>query len=290
MVDLGSRAAADILENDMHIVRMLCKYFREFPEERVLLFQLLITVGEFDAAVYPTCVIEGILEAVQNILLSQPLEDINEDILLLSLMWLANAYVRGNLSVQFVEELDQQLLNRLFDILIVPDDNLPLASMKVIVAINSFYRRRFNNQVMKVLQSHPSSRVFGSNLIQIFNRGEHLSLRPTLKLFLDLFARSRSGALFYHNDLHVLVDVLLRELTNLEASDILKQDYLRVTHGLLRNTGYMNDSYRKQDLLSLLEDVANSPGQNDDAALQEHLLECQKLAQAILSECDASLH
>jgi hypothetical protein len=111
------------------------------------------------------------------------------------------------------------------------------------------------NRILKILSMHgPQYRTFGENLILLLNRES--SLGPQLlilKLLYLLFTTPATYEYFYTNDLHVLVDVIIRNLLDLDlgtgdtpntAADgveldgqrALRHTYLRVLCPLLKNT------------------------------------------------------
>src|ERR1700761_7472405 len=73
------------------------------------------------------------------------------------------------------------------------------------------------NRLLKLLSAHgPSYRTFGENLILLLNRESTLSAQLLiLKLLYLLFTTPSTYEYFYTNDLHVLVDVIIRNLLDL---------------------------------------------------------------------------
>lgn len=98
------------------------------------------------------------------------------------------------------------------------------------------------NRVIKALSTHLSSyKTFGENLILLLNRESETSLQLLiLKLLYLIFSTKSTCEYFYTNDLHVLLDVILRNLLDLPAEDTamqaLRHTYLRVLHPLLSNS------------------------------------------------------
>ena len=95
------------------------------------------------------------------------------------------------------------------------------------------------NKVVKVLSAQgPRYKTFGENIILLLNREDETSLQLlTLKLLYLLFTTPPTYEYFYTNDLHVLVDILVRNLLDLpEDSSALRHTYLRVLYPLLEHT------------------------------------------------------
>lgn len=136
------------------------------------------------------------------------------------------------------------------------------------------------NRILKVLSMHgPSYRTFGENLILLLNRES--SLGPQLlilKLLYLLFTTPSTYEYFYTNDLHVLVDVIIRNLLDLDpgSGDLgimadgsekdgqraLRHTYLRVLCPLLKNTqlGREGNNYKRNEVRRLLYLLVNRSG------------------------------
>ncbi|KAL2356178.1 hypothetical protein BJ546DRAFT_592987 [Cryomyces antarcticus] len=124
---------------------------------------------------------------------------------------------------------------------------------------------RLTNRLLKTLSAHLASyRTFGENLILLLNR-ETLpaSQLLILKLLYLIFTTPATYEYFYINDLYVLLDVILRNLLDLDlaAEDMeamrLRHMYLRVLSPLLANTQVSKPPYYKRDevakVLAVLE-------------------------------------
>ncbi|KAL2850968.1 hypothetical protein BJX68DRAFT_76301 [Aspergillus pseudodeflectus] len=115
------------------------------------------------------------------------------------------------------------------------------------------------NKVIKVLSVHGYSyKTFGENIILLINREAETSLQLlTLKLLYLIFTTPSTYEYFFTNDLHVLVDILIRNLLDLpEEAAALRHTYLRVLYPLLAHTQLRLPPHYKRDelnrMLSLL--------------------------------------
>lgn len=127
------------------------------------------------------------------------------------------------------------------------------------------------NRILKLIASHGLNyRTFGENLILLLNRESALSAQLLiLKLLYLLFTTAATQEYFYTNDLHVLVDVFIRNLLDLDmgylvgdqseenlsqdGQRVLRHTYLRVLCPLLKNTQLArSDSHYKRDELRKL--------------------------------------
>lgn len=139
-------------------------------------------------------------------------------------------------------------------------------------------RPPLTNRIIKILSSHgPAYRTFGENLILLLNRESELGPQLLiLKLLYLLFTTPATFEYFYTNDLHVLVDVIIRNLLDLDPSSdeesvqeregegggqrALCHTYLRVLCPLLRNTqlGQEGSHYKREELRKLFYLMVNS--------------------------------
>lgn len=107
-------------------------------------------------------------------------------------------------------------------------------------------------------------KTFGCNLILLLNRESETSLQLLiLKLLYLLFGNSSTAEYFYTNDLHVLVDVILRNLIDLPhdspAASALRHTYLRVLHPILLHSQISKPPhYKREELMRLLHLLVSS--------------------------------
>jgi hypothetical protein len=107
-------------------------------------------------------------------------------------------------------------------------------------------------------------KTFGCNLILLLNRESETSLQLLiLKLLYLLFGNPSTAEYFYTNDLHVLVDVITRNLIDLphdsSAASALRHTYLRVLHPILMHSQISKPPhYKREELLRLLHLLVSS--------------------------------
>ena len=116
------------------------------------------------------------------------------------------------------------------------------------------------NRVMKILSTQGSAyKTFGENIILLLNRESETSLQLLiLKLLFLLFTTPPTYEYFYTNDLHVLLDIILRNLLDLPpSSTALRHTYLRVLYPLLAHTQLKYPPhYKRNELVRLLAMMA----------------------------------
>ncbi|KAH9862299.1 hypothetical protein IAQ61_010502 [Plenodomus lingam] len=137
-----------------------------------------------------------------------------------------------------------------------------------LVASTSRYadgRPGITNRVIKALSTHGMTyKTFGCNLILLLNRESETSLQLLiLKVLYLIFGSPSTAEYFYTNDLHVLVDVILRNLIDLPrdspAANALRHTYLRVLHPILTHSQISKPPhYKREDLLRLLHVLVSS--------------------------------
>ena len=172
-----------------------------------------------------------------------------------------------------------QLIEQLSD---DADDPYHYPIIRVLLVLNEQYMCLANmpssvdkggvtNRILKTLSTHGSYyRTFGENLILLLNREASLSPQLLiLKLLYLLFTTPSTYEYFYTNDLHVLVDVIIRNLLDLDpgagkvddrdGQAALRHTYLRVLCPLLKNTQLAREgsNYKRNEVRRLLHVLVN---------------------------------
>lgn len=102
------------------------------------------------------------------------------------------------------------------------------------------------NLVLKILQAHQTGDI-GQSLISQLNLSSSAVKILILKLIHQLFTTPETTHFFYTNDLHVLIDIFIRDLKN---DPDMYQFYIRVLAPLLSNTQYPSIKYKMQEIQS----------------------------------------
>lgn len=121
------------------------------------------------------------------------------------------------------------------------------------------------NRVIKAISTHGTTyKTFGCNLILLLNRESETSLQLLiLKALYLIFGNPSTAEYFYTNDLHVLVDVILRNLLDLPsdspAANALRHTYLRVLHPILAHSQVSKPPhYKRDDILRIFHLLVTS--------------------------------
>lgn len=147
-----------------------------------------------------------------------------------------------------------------------------------------------NDTPLRTVQARMSaSDVFSENVVYLLNRASSATLDGArlqflvLKLLASLFALPETAHFFYMNDLKVLVDVFLRQISNLPTScELLRQAYLSVLYELVTQTQLGTDTYKRVQTQHLLQTIVQSARWDDVSgvtlALVRHCLDCAWVA------------
>lgn len=148
------------------------------------------------------------------------------------------------------------------------------------------------NKVIKILSVHGSLyKTFGENIILLINREAETSLQLlTLKLLYLIFTTPSTYEYFFTNDLHVLVDILIRNLLDLpEEASALRHTYLRVLYPLLAHTQLQSPPHYKRDelrrTLSVLVRGQVSYGDETEQEKILHFDEVDETTRRLVSRC-----
>ncbi|KAJ2232055.1 pre-rRNA processing [Coemansia sp. RSA 485] len=93
-------------------------------------------------------------------------------------------------------------------------------------------------------------KTFTENLVFLLNRETDPATQVLILHMLNcILSDPGTAGIIYTNDMHVLIDILLRDLSNLsEGMQQLRQAYLLVVCALLRNPGYLAARHRLSDI------------------------------------------
>ncbi|KAL5275941.1 NCKIPSD family protein [Megaselia abdita] len=142
-------------------------------------------------------------------------------------------------------------------------ENLVDLVITLILAFNQQFTDYTQNSVIESMQNIESARIFTEKILLLLNREEdpvkmlkHSStcLNSVLKIFIDIFSLPETSSLFYTNDIKVLIDILVRQLTDLCAGEPLRRSYLELCRKIIRNTNYSEHNHRQTDLIKVFQD------------------------------------
>ncbi|KAJ2822497.1 pre-rRNA processing, partial [Coemansia erecta] len=110
--------------------------------------------------------------------------------------------------------------------------------------------RRQTKVVAILAQRTDCCKTFTENLVFLLNREtDPATQRLILHMLACILASPGTNEILYTNDLHVLTDIIIRDLSNVcDAEQQLRRAYLRVVCVLLRNPVYLAARHRLSDI------------------------------------------
>ncbi|MEE6502242.1 hypothetical protein FKM82_004452 [Ascaphus truei] len=167
------------------------------------------------------------------------------------------------------EHLNSQFVQFLLDVIEdgLPSDTteqLPDLFINVLLAFNLHIPVPANNVIMKTLCKRSNVKVFTEKLLLLLNRGDdpvcifkHQPQPPhsVLKILQDVFASKDMANLFYHTDMLVMIDIIVRQIADLSPGDKQRMEYLSLMHSIIRSTDYLLHLHRQQDLHGILQRI-----------------------------------
>ncbi|XP_059615007.1 NCK-interacting protein with SH3 domain [Phlebotomus argentipes] len=137
---------------------------------------------------------------------------------------------------------------------------LPDVMINLVLSFNLQFDHFANSVVLDAFREMRSAKTFTEKLLMLINREtdpvrmlKHTTpfVNSVLKMIVDLFGAPETASLFYSNDNKVLIDILVRQLSDLSPEDPLRRWYLELCRRILRNTDYPDHTHRKQDLMKI---------------------------------------
>uniref|UniRef100_A0A1B0FCZ5 SPIN90/Ldb17 leucine-rich domain-containing protein n=1 Tax=Glossina morsitans morsitans TaxID=37546 RepID=A0A1B0FCZ5_GLOMM len=130
----------------------------------------------------------------------------------------------------------------------------------LILAFNLQFVDPVQNPIVEAMQTVPTVKAFTEKILLLLNREEDpvkLLKHPTnvmnsvLKMFIDVFSIKETAGLFYTTDNKVLIDIVVRQLSDLCVGNPLRRCYLELCRRIMRNTNYQEHQHRKQDFMKI---------------------------------------
>ncbi|KAK3580163.1 hypothetical protein CHS0354_030278 [Potamilus streckersoni] len=167
------------------------------------------------------------------------------------------------------DHLNEDFVGFLFDVMENPpspefEDQVTDILVNLILAFNLHFQEVKDNTVMQVLASKGTMKVFTEKLLLLINRGVdpvwmfHFEPKPPnslLKFLEDMYSQPATACLLYTNDMRVLLDIIIRNLTDLTSGDKVRTSYLYLTQLIVTNSDYREDRHRLDDLRKTLNKI-----------------------------------
>ncbi|CAH1265549.1 NCKIPSD [Branchiostoma lanceolatum] len=166
------------------------------------------------------------------------------------------------LPVHHYEHLSEEFLSFLLSHVEEPPEEdvheqVPDLFLNLILAFNLHFSDPKDNLVMKAIASSSNVRAFSEKIMLLVNRGDdpvhmfdHEPRPPNslLKFLADVFSSEVTSGIFYTNDMMVLIDIIVRQVSDLPPGDEIRTEHLSLFHSIVKNTSYRDHRHRRGDL------------------------------------------
>lgn len=133
-----------------------------------------------------------------------------------------------------------------------------------------------DNDTLRTLLAQESSQRFIQLLLGVFNESANnpVLFAPSVIFVRDLLVHPVACHLFYQNDLCVLVDVVLRHMSNIAEDHPQRYQLLEITFGLVRNCDLVKLDYKLAELTEVVRwQAENESADERNAPLAASVLE-----------------
>ncbi|NXK59046.1 SPN90 protein, partial [Sylvietta virens] len=273
-------------KNEFESVLSLVAYYQ--MEHRVPLRLLLLkcfgAMCNLDAAVISTLV-----NSVLPMELARDMQTHTQDHqkMCYSALVLAMMFSMGEpLPYHHYEHLNSQFVQFLLDVIEdgLPSDTtdqLPDLFVNVLLAFNLHIPVPEHSVIMTTISKHSNVKTFTEKLLLLLNRGDdpvcifkHQPQPPhsVLKFLQDIFASKDTASIFYHTDMMVLIDILVRQIADLSPGDKLRMEYLSLMHAIIRSTPYLQHQHRLADLQGILQRILGEEEEDQQCQMEKLII------------------
>jgi len=274
---LNPQAASEGLTEDgnNYFIPLVSIYF-DNPHKHIqlLLLKLFQAAGAVANLVY-----EVMATNLPHLLKKPVMEDeANEDIVYESLNLLGSICLEKPLSRTELDSLDQEFILKLLQITTkYAEEKIGIAGVRVILAANTQYDAP-DNVVIQSLEKSSDISYFSQCVKNLVNRADPFlqKKKPGIKMTEFLFSNPGTFNFFYSNDLNVFVDIIIRELQDLNETDKLRLEYLQLLKLILQNGDYRGDKYKKASVKEVLN-VVTLMSDQIQVSLANEILEDSKV-------------
>lgn len=279
-----------IAQENYEAVVCLVMYYQ--MEVRVTIRLLVLKVFGAMCALDPH-VISVLLSSILPMELAREMQSSTEDIVRLNHVSLVMTMVFSSGDtppLPTYEYVNESFITFLLDNIETPppadvDEQVADLLLAVILAINLHVKSRPTDSfIVRALRARGAAKVLTEKLLLMVNREEdpvHMfdhstkNPNPALKLLRDILQSPDTAQLFYTNDIKVLLDILVRNVTDLTAEDERRNMYLRICHEVIRNTPYSEHRHRRSDLQHCFQRIVHdeSPPNASDICMVETIVQ-----------------
>ncbi|XP_056129696.1 NCK-interacting protein with SH3 domain-like [Lampris incognitus] len=161
-------------------------------------------------------------------------------------------------------------------------EQLPDLFLNLLLAFNLHHTVPCTNVIMQELIKK-NVKILSEKVLLLLNRGDdpvcvfkHTPPAPhsVLKFLQDVFTGRESADIFYSTDMMVMIDIAVRQISDLSPGDKLRMEYLSLMHSIMRSTDYLEHRHRFCDLQSALQRILreeDDPGEDDGSATAKQM-------------------
>ncbi|XP_021340230.1 NCK-interacting protein with SH3 domain-like, partial [Mizuhopecten yessoensis] len=179
--------------------------------------------------------------------------------------------------VSLEDHVNTEFIDFVFNLLEEPpttehEDQATDSLVNLILALNLHYHNLAVNTIMSVIQNKASLQTFTEKILILFNRRDDpvkmfdhqvTSVHSVIKFLTDLFSSTATANLLYTNDAKVLVDILIRQLTDLQPGDQVRSSMLTLVELVVTNSEYRDHKHRQGELLKCLVHIEAEEADTD---------------------------
>nr|XP_057911301.1 NCK-interacting protein with SH3 domain-like isoform X1 [Doryrhamphus excisus] len=163
-----------------------------------------------------------------------------------------------------------------------PTEQLPDIFLNLLLAFNLHHTVPSNNVIMQQLKKK-NVKILSEKALLLLNRGDdpvcmfkHKPPAPhsVLKFLQDVFASRETADIFYRTDMMVMIDIAVRQISDLSPGDKLRMEYLSLMHSIMRSTDYLEHQHRLCDLQGALQRILreeDDPGEDEGSATAKQM-------------------
>lgn len=163
-----------------------------------------------------------------------------------------------------------------------PTEQLPDIFLNLVLAFNLHHTTPSSNVIMEELKKK-NVKILSEKVLLLLNRGDdpvcmfkHTPPAPhsVLKFLQDVFASRETADIFYRTDMMVMIDIAVRQISDLSPGDKLRMEYLSLMHSIIRSTDYLEHQHRLSDLQGALQRILREeedPGEDEGSATAKQM-------------------
>ncbi|KAM9759191.1 NCK-interacting protein with SH3 domain [Menidia menidia] len=163
-----------------------------------------------------------------------------------------------------------------------PTEQLPDIFLNLLLAFNLHHTSPSNNVIMQELKQK-NVKILTEKVLLLLNRGDdpvcmfkHTPPAPhsVLKFLQDVFADRETSDIFYRTDMMVMIDIAVRQISDLSPGEKLRMEYLSLMHSIMRSTDYLEHQHRLSDLQGTLQRILREeedPGEDEGSATAKQM-------------------